>query len=208
LEIKSTIEADPQLVAKIKRKYSIKNTTGYHMEGFVDGSTPLKIFRKLLVGSEGTLGFISEAVFQTVPDDRFQIAVFLLFEDMHSACAAVAPFMNLGAAAVELCGRECLRVVDGKPRVPNRWKTLPDRSTALLIEFQQPTLGDHEKVQERADVLVKELFLLEEAVFTSDPELIEQYWAVRHGLLASIGGARAGGTSLLLEDVCSPRGAC
>lgn len=96
LEIRRAIEADPKLVAKIKRKYSIKNTTGYHMEAFIDASTPLQIFRKLLVGSEGTLSFISEAVFETVPDDRYRLTAFFLFEDMHSACAAVAPFMNLG----------------------------------------------------------------------------------------------------------------
>lgn len=73
-----------------------------------------------------------------------------------------------------------------------------------MVEFRQPTLGDLERVKKRANVLVRELRLLEKAEFTSDPELIEQYWAVRHGLLASIGGARASGTSLILEDVCFP----
>ena len=61
------IEADAELVARIRRKFSIKNTTGYRLEAFLDGRAPLEIFRRLLVGSEGTLAFIAEAVFETVP---------------------------------------------------------------------------------------------------------------------------------------------
>lgn len=204
LEIKKEIEADLHLAAKVKKKYSIKNTTGYHMEAFLDASTPLGIFRRLLVGSEGTLGFISEAVFETVPDDRFRSTAFLLFENMNAACAAVAPFMSLGAAAVELCDRACLSAVEGKPGVPERWKALPGSATALLVEFRKASLMDLRSVKARADALLPKLPILEKAEFTSDLELIEQYWAVRHGLLASIGGARPAGTSLILEDVCFP----
>jgi D-lactate dehydrogenase len=58
MEIKREIESDPELVARLRKKFSIKNTTGYHMEAFLDGATPLEIFRRLIVGSEGTLAFI------------------------------------------------------------------------------------------------------------------------------------------------------
>src|SRR6266536_968450 len=40
MEIKREIEADPELVARLRKKFSIKNTTGYHMEAFLDGATP------------------------------------------------------------------------------------------------------------------------------------------------------------------------
>ena len=69
MEIKREIESDPELVARLRKKFSIKNTTGYHMEAFLDGATPLEIFRRLIVGSEGTLAFIAEAVFGTVRDN-------------------------------------------------------------------------------------------------------------------------------------------
>jgi len=204
MEIKSAIEADSQLVSMIKRKYKIKNTTGYHMEAFIDGTTPLSIFQKLIVGSEGTLAFISEAVFETVRDDKLRATAFFLFEDMHSACAAVRPFTGLGAAAVEICDRECLRAVEGKPGVPDRWKYLPKEATALLVEFRTWTLPDLLRAQDEAQNLIERLRLLETAEFSTNAELIEQYWAVRHGLLASIGGSRPNGTSLILEDVCFP----
>ena len=102
MEIKREIESDPELVARLRKKFSIKNTTGYHMEAFLDGATPLEIFRRLIVGSEGTLAFIAEAVFETIPDDQYRLTSFMIFPDMYAACAAVKPFVDHGAAAVEL----------------------------------------------------------------------------------------------------------
>ena len=67
LEIRDEILADEELTERIRRKFAIKNTTGYRLCAFLDAETPVEIFRRLLVGSEGTLGFIAEAVFETVP---------------------------------------------------------------------------------------------------------------------------------------------
>jgi D-lactate dehydrogenase len=205
MEVKKEIENDPQLVERLKKKFSIKNTTGYHMAAFLDESTPLNIFRKLLVGSEGTLAFISEAVFETVPDDKFRLTAFLVFPDMHSACAAVTPFIACGAAAAELSDRGCLRAVEGKPSVPDRWKTLPCEATALLVEFREPTPERLEAARKAAQSVLDGLQLLEKAEFTTDPHIAAQYWTVRSGLLPSIGGARPSGSSLILEDVCFPK---
>ena len=52
------------------RKFEIKNTTGYRLCAFLDADSPLEIFRRLVVGSEGTLAFVAEAVFDTVPTGR------------------------------------------------------------------------------------------------------------------------------------------
>src|SRR6201988_1249372 len=204
LEIKQEIEQDQQLVERLKKKFSIKNTTGYHMAAFLDECTPLGIFRKLLVGSEGTLAFISEGVFETVPDDKLRLTAFLVFPDMHSACAAVAPFVAHGAAAVELSDRGCLRAVEGKPGVPDRWKVLPEKATALLVEFREPSIEDLEAAGKAAQSVLDSLQLLETAEFTQDPVLAAQYWTIRSGLLPSIGGERPSGSSLILEDVCFP----
>jgi D-lactate dehydrogenase len=138
MEIKREIESDPELVARLRKKFSIKNTTGYHMEAFLDGATPLEVFRRLIVGSEGTLAFIAEAVFETIPDDQYRLTSFMIFPDIYAACAAVKPFVDHGASAVELVDRASLRAVEGKPGVPDRWKTLPEKATALLIEYRAP----------------------------------------------------------------------
>jgi D-lactate dehydrogenase len=204
MEIKREIESDPELVARLRKKFSIKNTTGYHMEAFLDGATPLEIFRRLIVGSEGTLAFIAEAVFETVPDDQYRLTSFMIFPDMHAACAAVKPFVDHGASAVELIDRASLRAVEGKPGVPDRWKTLPEKATALLIEFRAPTEVARAEAERIANATLAGLTLLEPAEFTRDPILAGQFWNVRSGLLASVGGARPSGSSFILEDVCFP----
>ncbi len=204
MEIKREIEADPELTARLRKKFSIKNTTGYHMEAFLDGSTPLEIFRRLIVGSEGTLAFIAEAVFETVPDDQYRLTSFMIFPDMHAACAAVKPFVDHGAAAVELVDRASLRSVEGKPGVPERWKTLPENATGLLVEFRAPSEAARAEAERTANATLAGMSLLEPAAFTRDPALAAQFWSVRSGLLPSVGGARPPGSSFILEDVCFP----
>jgi D-lactate dehydrogenase len=204
LAIKRDIEQDHELVARLQKKFSIKNTTGYHMAAFIDASTPLAIFRRLLVGSEGTLAFIAEGVFETVADDQYRLSAFLVFPDMHSACAAVAPFVAHGRAAVELSDRGCLRAVEGKPGVPDRWKTLPNEATAFLVEFRESSPEKRVEAERAAPSVLDRLPLLAKAEFTKDATLAAQYWTIRSGLLPSIGGARLSGTSLILEDVCFP----
>ena len=204
MQIKREIESDPQLVARLRKKFSIKNTTGYHMEAFLDGATPLEIFRRLVVGSEGTLAFISEAVFETIRDAQFRLTSFMIFPDMYAACAAVKPFVDRGAAAVELTDRASLRAVEGKPGVPERWKALPAEATALLVEFRAPSEAARAAVEPAANATLAGLTLLESAQFTKDPAVAAQFWNVRSGLLASVGGARPSGSSFILEDVCFP----
>jgi D-lactate dehydrogenase len=203
MEIKREIESDADLVARLRKKFSIKNTTGYHMEAFLDGATPLDIFRRLIVGSEGTLAFYAEAVFQTIPDDQYRLTSFMIFPDMYAACAAVKPFVDHGASAVELVDRASLRAVEGKPGVPDRWKTLSEKATALLVEFRAPSEAARAEAERIANATLTGLTLLEPAEFTRDPALAAQFWNVRSGLLASVGGARRP-SSFILEDVCFP----
>jgi ferredoxin len=129
---------------------------------------------------------------------------FMIFPDMHKACAAVKPFVEHGAAAVELLDRASLRSVDGKPGVPNRWKTLPEQAAALLVEFRAPSEPARAASEHAANATLAEQTLLEPAEFTRDPVLAAQFWTVRSGLLASVGGARPSGSSFILEDVCFP----
>ena len=174
------------------------------MEAFLDGATPCEIFRRLIVGSEGTLAFIVEAVFDTIPDDQFRLTSFMIFADMYEACAAVKPFVDSGAAAVELLDRASLRAVEGKPGVPDRWKALPDTATALLVEYRAPTDVARTEALRIGTETLSRLRLLEPAAFTKDPKLAAQFWNVRSGLLPSVGGARPPGSSFILEDVCFP----
>ena len=52
------VRADDALASRIRSKYKIKNTTGYSLNALVDYTDPVDILAHLMIGSEGTLGFI------------------------------------------------------------------------------------------------------------------------------------------------------
>ena len=69
-ELAQRVQADKQLAALVRRKFAIKCTTGYSLNALVDFPTsdPVEIIKRLLIGSEGTLGFVSRATYNTVPE--------------------------------------------------------------------------------------------------------------------------------------------
>jgi D-lactate dehydrogenase len=88
----------------------------------------------LLIGSEGTLGFIAEITYHTVPEHTHKATALMLFPDIKTACEAVAILKTQPVAAVELMDRTALRSVEDKTGVPSSLKTLPATATALLVE--------------------------------------------------------------------------
>ena len=100
--IRDRIRSDAELSERIARKFEIKNTTGYRLCAFLDADTPLEIFRRLVVGSEGTLAFVAEAVFDTVPLGRHTTLALVGFEDLDAAADAVGELVDAGATATEL----------------------------------------------------------------------------------------------------------
>ena len=53
---------------KISKKFRLKNTCGYGVNALIDFDDPIQIIQHLMIGSEGTLGFVSQATFETVHD--------------------------------------------------------------------------------------------------------------------------------------------
>jgi D-lactate dehydrogenase len=96
LALKQQMEANPALSGRVRAKYRMKNTTGYALNAFLDYSSPVEIFSHLLIGSEGTLAFLAEAVLETVPDLPVKYTGLLLFPDLHAACEAIQPLRDAG----------------------------------------------------------------------------------------------------------------
>jgi len=80
---------DKEAVARIKRKYQIKNTTGYSVNALINFKDPIDIIQHLLIGSEGTLGFISQVTFRTLDAPPHSATSLMLFADIAQACEAV-----------------------------------------------------------------------------------------------------------------------
>lgn len=211
LAIKREIEADADLVARIRAKYQLKNTNGYRLDAFLDGSTPVEILRGLMVGSEGTFGFISEIVFDTLPLDRYTTTALLFFPSLTTAAAAVPVFNAAGALAVELMDGNTLRASVSVQGVPADWAELPKSTTALLVEFRAPDEATCEAYEAAAAKALEDLDLVAPVpsvtnTFTRDAKTIGGYWKARKAFVTAVGGSRPSGTTLITEDFAVPPG--
>ncbi|MFH8624372.1 FAD-binding and (Fe-S)-binding domain-containing protein [Streptomyces vietnamensis] len=209
MALKAEIEADPGLTARIRAKYAIKNTNGYRLDAFLDGDTPVRILRGLMVGSEGTFGFISEVVFDTLPLDREVSTALLFFPSLPAAAAAVPLFNEAGALAVELMDGNTLRASVRVSGVPADWAELPKETAALLVEFRAPDAPALEAYERAARAVLDGLDLVApvasvENAFTRDPRRISGYWKARRAFVTAVGGSRPSGTTLITEDFAVP----
>ncbi|MBL0313344.1 MAG: FAD-binding oxidoreductase [Holophagaceae bacterium] len=204
LRLKADLLANPALAERIRAKYRMKNTCGYSLNAFLDFDRPVDIFRHLLVGSEGTLAFIAEAVLKAVPDLPVKVTGFLIFPDLHAACAAIVPLREAGAAALELLDRASLKSVEDQPGAPANIKALPDGAAAMLVEFQGRDESGREDLERRGLATAAGLNLLEPARFTHDPREQALIWKLRSGTFPSVGAVRKRGTTVIIEDVAFP----
>ncbi len=204
VELKRQVEADPRLHGLVRSKYRMKNTTGYSLNALVDFGQPLEILAHLMIGSEGTLGFIAEAVLRTVPDYPYKSTGLLFFADVPIACGAIAPLGDSGARALELMDRASLKAVVGQPGVPSWISALPAGAAALLVEYQCETEDELARARRACAGLLPSLPLIRLAEFTEDAARQAALWRVRKGLIPSVGAVRRRGSSFIIEDVVFP----
>ena len=203
--IRDEIRADAELSERIRRKFTIKNTTGYRLCAFLDADEPLEIFRRLVVGSEGTLAFVAEAVFETVPLPARTTTSWIHFPGIEGAIGAVRELVDSGATAVELMVAPALITAAwNMVGAPEEWKELPPTSAVLLVEYGG---ADEEELAARvakAEQILAGHETIQPFAFTRELEEIELAWRVREGLHGLIGRIRIPGTALIVEDVCVP----
>ncbi|NSL90817.1 FAD-binding and (Fe-S)-binding domain-containing protein [Chitinophaga solisilvae] len=198
------ITSDEKLQQRIRYKYQTKNTVGYSLNAFIDYAHPLDILAHLLIGAEGTLAFIAEAVLDTVPDYAFKSTALLYFPTIYDACQAIVPLTRAGALMVELMDRASLRAVENMDGIPAIVKTLPPTAAALLVEFQENSQQELDTRVQNFLASTGRLSLSETPVFTTDPAAQAFFWKIRKGLFPAVGAVRASGTTVILEDIAFP----
>lgn len=201
-ELRDRTMANPELVALIRKKYAIKNVTGLTILPFVEMHDPFDIIAHLLVGSEGTLAFLSSVVMRTGEDYGHTASALLLFPTTESACRCVTELKQTGApSAVEYFDRRSMRVVEADfPEL----RDLPEDAGAELLKLEASTA---EALQQKIRVVEQVLAhyeLCQPAQFTQDPALVGKYWAMRSGIFPAVGGTRPIGTTCLIEDIAFP----
>jgi D-lactate dehydrogenase len=203
-DIRNSILGNAELFQRVRQKYRTKTTVGYSLNAFVDYEHPLDILAHLLIGAEGTLAFISEAVMETVPDHPCKSTALLYFPTIYDACQSILPLTHAGALMVELMDRASLHAVEDLPGMPAIVKILPESAAALLVEFQEET---PEALRQRVDGFMQQaasLHMINAPEFTEDPKQQDFYWKVRKGLFPAVGAVRQSGTTVILEDVAFP----
>lgn len=205
MQIREELLADKELCDRIRRKYQMRNTTGYAMHAFLDGETPVEILRRLMVGSEGTLGFVAEAVYKTYHLPARTAVTWLPFDTIDAAVAQVEKLVDLGAQAVELMIASALiasaKLMKGTPKY---WKDLDPKNAALLVEFGFDNEDEFEVIKKRVGDALHDVKMLRPLEAIREAEAIELAWHIRDGLLGMVGEMRPQGTNLIIEDVCFP----
>ncbi|MFV0426536.1 MAG: FAD-binding and (Fe-S)-binding domain-containing protein [Beutenbergiaceae bacterium] len=204
-ELRERVRTNPDSMARIAALYAIKNTMGYGVNAFVDFDRPIDILAHLVVGSEGTLAFVAQARFRTVPHKPHAATGLLIFPDLTCATSALPALVAAGLATIELMDATSLRVAQRDPAAPPDLLELDvvDHA-ALLVEYQHQDQQELEgSVAGFADV-VREFALAAPASLSSDPARRAALWQIRKGLFTLVAGARRPGTTALLEDIAVP----
>lgn len=211
--LRDELQNSPAVRAEIERQYALKNTMGYGLNSFIDFDRPVDILAHLLVGSEGTLGFVAEAIFRTVPVQPAVATAFLIFPDLAAANGALTGLIEQQVAAIELLDARSLRVaqLDSNASTALRELNVIDHA-ALLVEHQDNDPTSLELKTQRTEKFLEELPTAIDTRFSADPVTRASLWHIRKGLYAAVAGARRQGTTALLEDIAVPvpalAGAC
>jgi len=208
-ELHHEVTADAELVALIRKKYSIKNTVGYSLNALVDFHDPLDILIHLMVGSEGTLGFVSEVTYNTVPEHPFKSTALVPFPDPQSAGRAIIEMANggvqvtTGVTAAEYIERRALATVEHLAPMAPLLPWLTEESPAVLIDVTAPDAATLDtEVAKAVDLLSRHGAT--HIDFSTDEARSHALWDIRKGFFASGGAARPKGTAMLTEDVAAP----
>ncbi|AAO07727.1 TPA: FAD-binding and (Fe-S)-binding domain-containing protein [Vibrio vulnificus] len=193
-----------ELSDKIKHKYRLKNTTGYALNALVDYQDPIEVIEHLMIGSEGTLGFIAEITYNTVIEHPNKASALLVFATIEEACRAVTTLSKLPVAAVELMDGRAMRSVADKAGMPSFIQSLDLEAAAILVE-------SHASCQTTLDLQCKsvmdalaEYTIIESVPFTSDAATVATLWGIRKGMFPAVGAVREVGTTVIIEDVAFP----
>jgi len=202
LDLKAKVRADKPMSKRIRHKFATKNTMAYSLQAFLEFDRPADILTRLMVGSEGTLGFLADVTLDTVPDPRKRATALAYFGALKDAGAAVAPLADAGAKALEIMDRASLLSMAADLSHPV--EIGPD-SAALLIEFQEEDEKAIGAGIEKATRVLNRIAGVANIGFSTDAAGRALKWKMRKGLLPMIGARRGPGMAILNEDVAFPR---
>ncbi|MEI6050668.1 MAG: FAD-binding and (Fe-S)-binding domain-containing protein [Bacteroidota bacterium] len=202
--VAKSAKENAELAERIRKKYKMKNTTGYSLNALIDFTDPFDIIEHLMIGSEGTLGFIAEISYKTVIEYSCKASSLMIFPDIEKACQAVSLLKSTPVSAVELIDRAGLKSVENENGIPEFLKFLHKNVCALLVET---VAGNNIEIVRNIEIIknsIKTIPVERSFSFTDIPAEYELLWKIRKGLFPSVGAMRKTGTTVIIEDVAFP----
>ncbi|MCQ1057789.1 FAD-binding oxidoreductase [Photobacterium sp. ZSDE20] len=203
-ELIQATQRNTKLSEKIRHKYRLKNTTGYALNALVDYHDPVDVIERLMIGSEGTLGFIADITYNTVIEHPHKASALLVFQDIETASQVVSIIAKTNVSAVEMMDGRALRSVADKPGMPDYIQALDLESAALLVETRSSC--SHQLEQQCLEVMASlaDFTVTHSTPFTTDANTVASLWAIRKGMFPAVGAVRETGTTVIIEDVAFP----
>ena len=203
--IAKDLATDNALRSRVIEKYKMKNTMGYGLNAFLDYDDPIDMLEHVVVGSEGSLAFVSEARYRTVVDARHKAACILFFPDFESACQAVVRLRDCeGIAALEIADREAFRGIQHVAHFPAEARAYDERAAFLLLDVHADDAATCAQRCEAVVRVLEEFSVLYRTEFATDAVRYSAYWAMRKEMYPSLGKSRAPGTFFMQEDLVFP----
>ena len=210
-ELRDEIRANKTLTERIRYKYSIKNVTGLNIQPFICFDNPFDIIAHLMVGSEGTLAFLSEVTMNTEYDYPHKASGMLYFKTIKEACRAVVAMKKLETAndgptvkGAELLDYKSLSSVNDPVFLKYKEEAGDEKATGLTAVLTETKACSLEDLQQNITMIETCLQSFDNYIpvkFTNKPEEYSKYWAIRSGIFPSVGGTRQPGTTCLIEDI-------
>ena len=171
-------------------EFARKNTTGYSLNAFLDHDAPAEILAHLMVGSQGTLGFLAEMTLRTVPEPPARATALLLLRRPARGGRGGGAAGRRGRRRPRDHGRGLAALAGRRPRrTRSRSRT---RTAALLVEFREADAaragGRRWRARRRA--LARRAAARPGRVHHRRAPSATQHWRLRKGLFP-LGGRHA-----------------
>ena len=227
--LRDKVRTNEALASRICNKYSIKNVTGLNLRPLIAYDDPFDIIAHSMVGSEGTLAFLSEVTMKTLHDYPYKASAMVYFLSMKESCEAVVAMKKMKAGEEDMAYSAENLVVKSAEMLD--YKSLSSVNDPVFLQYKKDVdagkiegvlPGDyhdltailtetkgitHEQLLEKIGKIkscLERFRLYIPAEFTEDSKVYGKYWAIRSGIFPSVGGTRPLGTSCLIEDVAFP----
>ena len=143
----------------------------------------------LMIGSEGTLGIVTELTLKLLPLPKEVVSLIVLYENLRDCIATVPKMMcaNLHPQTMEFMERDIVKVSEsylGKSTFPQKFEN-KDVNAYLLISFEGDDEDSLNGVIEKASEVVLDAGALDVLV-ADTPQLKKDAWAARDSFLEAI----------------------